>query len=338
MRPLAPHEINVLNGLVTGKNRRAARRAKAIVFLASGASFRAIQNQLDCNAHFILTWKRRFLRNGCRDFLGRHQGKRPLVNRTIRARIFRRGLAMRSDGSLAGYRSISKDVGVSPTTVRRVLESRGQSEIHFGNGVEQWIKTFRHDIVDFAGVFIHKDFNAAVFVPRKSRPSAQWLQNPANRKLLATRQRFELPDPAKFDGVQTLGRDPDLLKVRPRIDPGRALGQFFEQVERLPQQTGDLLVVVTGESERQLELLRQVSRRRKLTVLSVVPTLAIWHQLVRSFLGMIEDDVRSLLGPAAAAGLADRVQAGIRDRQHAMRPVQWVYRRKRQAIQGSEHE
>src|SRR5258708_6127255 len=54
-----------------------ARRARLILMLADGASYRTIAESLSCNEHFISTWKKRFLAERLAGLYARHGGRQP---------------------------------------------------------------------------------------------------------------------------------------------------------------------------------------------------------------------------------------------------------------------
>src|SRR5258707_14110783 len=54
-----------------------ARRARLILMLAEGESYRTISESLSCNEHFISTWKKRFLAERLAGLYSRHAGRQP---------------------------------------------------------------------------------------------------------------------------------------------------------------------------------------------------------------------------------------------------------------------
>jgi transposase-like protein len=66
----------------TGRNRKRCRRVKVfrarlILALADGMSYREIERRLGASAPTVSKWKSRFQQQGIEGLLGRHQGRKP---------------------------------------------------------------------------------------------------------------------------------------------------------------------------------------------------------------------------------------------------------------------
>src|ERR1700726_3545071 len=114
---LAPHERRELKRMAASRTMKAGevRRAKVILRLAAGQSYRAIMKQESCSQVFIARWKERFVKERLAGLYARHRGK--IVSEQIialEARILKATKKAGPDGSthwptrkLAGYLGVS---------------------------------------------------------------------------------------------------------------------------------------------------------------------------------------------------------------------------------------
>ena len=98
-------------------------RARLILALAEGLSYREIERKLGASAPTVSKWKTRFEQAGMEGLQGRHQGSKPwLATPTVQARVIRRAQQKPSDGSTHwSCRKLSEELGVSKSTVQRIL-------------------------------------------------------------------------------------------------------------------------------------------------------------------------------------------------------------------------
>src|SRR5258707_4398886 len=77
MLRLAPHERRELKKMAASRTMKAGevRRAKVILRLAAGQSYRTIMKQEGCGQDFVARWKERFSTERFAGLYGRHRGK-----------------------------------------------------------------------------------------------------------------------------------------------------------------------------------------------------------------------------------------------------------------------
>ena len=82
---MAPHERRELKKMAASRTMKAGevRRAKVILRLAGGQSYRTIMKQEGCGQDFVARWKERFGRERLAGLYARHRGK--IVSRTSSA-------------------------------------------------------------------------------------------------------------------------------------------------------------------------------------------------------------------------------------------------------------
>src|SRR2546425_9306707 len=84
-------------------------RARLILVLGAGKSYRDIENSMHSSAATIARWKTRFERDRLAGLEGRHKGSRPrMATAAVQARVVRRGEEKTNDGSTP---RVSREVG-----------------------------------------------------------------------------------------------------------------------------------------------------------------------------------------------------------------------------------
>jgi transposase len=98
-------------------------RARLILALADGLSYREIERGLGASAPTVSKWKSRFEESGLAGLHGQHQGSKPrTATPAAQARIIRRAQQKPADGSTHwSCRKLARELGISKTTVQRVL-------------------------------------------------------------------------------------------------------------------------------------------------------------------------------------------------------------------------
>lgn len=98
-------------------------RARLILSLAEGLSYREIERTLGASAPTVSKWKTRFEQSGMAGLQGQHKGSQPrAATPAVQARILRRAQQKPADGSTHwSCRKLATALGLSKTTVQRVL-------------------------------------------------------------------------------------------------------------------------------------------------------------------------------------------------------------------------
>jgi transposase len=105
----------------------AVRRARVIVLLADGASYRELGHVVDCTAMTIAKWKARFLEARVEGLRGRHRGSKPRVlTPQLEARILSWTRRARPHGSTRwSTRILARKLGIQHTVVARAWLGAG---------------------------------------------------------------------------------------------------------------------------------------------------------------------------------------------------------------------
>src|SRR5215470_7864848 len=140
-------------------------RAKLILMLAEGASFRTIKHKLQTTAPTIIRWKERFLADGVDGLDTYHPGQPPTVlTAALRARILAATRKKPSDGSTHwSCRKLAARLGVSKDAVHRVWKEAGLKPHRLERYMASDDPDFETKAADIIGLYLKPPQHAAVF-------------------------------------------------------------------------------------------------------------------------------------------------------------------------------
>ncbi len=141
------------------------RRAKVILRLAAGQSYRTIMKQEGCGQDFVARWKERFVKERLAGLYARHRGK--IVSEKIigqEARILNATKQAPPDGSTHwSTRKLAGHLGVSHSRVARVWARAGIQPHRLRRYMVSTDPEFEEKAADVIGLYLKPPLNAAVF-------------------------------------------------------------------------------------------------------------------------------------------------------------------------------
>ena len=141
------------------------RRAKVILRLAAGQSYRAIVKLEGCSQEFIARWKERFVKERLAGLYARHRGK--IVSEEIiglEARILKGTKQVPPDGATHwSTRKLAGFLGVSHSRVARVWARAGLQPHRLRRYMASTDPEFEEKAADVIGLYLKPPLNAAVF-------------------------------------------------------------------------------------------------------------------------------------------------------------------------------
>jgi transposase len=164
---LAPHERRELEKMAASRTMKAGevRRAKVILRLAAGQSYRAVAQGEGCSQDFIARWKERFVKERLGGLYARHRGK--IVSEAIiaqEARILNATKQAPPDGSTHwSTRRLADHLGVSHSRVARVWSRAGIQPHRIRRYMASTDPEFEEKAADVIGLYLKPPLNAAVF-------------------------------------------------------------------------------------------------------------------------------------------------------------------------------
>src|ERR1700676_3149681 len=140
-------------------------RARLILALADGSTYREIARTMKTSLPTIARWKMRFERDGLAGLEGRHLGSKPRsATPAVQARVIRRVQQKPGDGSTHwSCRKLANQLGLSKSTVQRIL-AQAQLKPH---RLERYMASddpdFEAKPADIIALYLHPPQHAAVF-------------------------------------------------------------------------------------------------------------------------------------------------------------------------------
>jgi transposase len=140
-------------------------RAKLILALADGWTWRQIASVLGTTKKTIAVWKARFEEAGMSGLEARHKGSQPRVaTAAVQARVARRVQQKPADGSTQwSCRKLAADLGLSPATVQRILARAGLQPHRLDRYVASNDPDFENKAADIIALYMKPPQHAAVF-------------------------------------------------------------------------------------------------------------------------------------------------------------------------------
>src|SRR6202451_469986 len=140
-------------------------RARLILALGNGTSYREIAKSLKTSGPTIARWKIRFEQDGMAGLEGRDRGSKPRsATPAVQARVIRRVQQKPGDGSTHwSCRKLANQLGLSKSTVQRIL-AQAQLKPH---RLERYMASddpdFEAKAADIIALYLHPPQHAAVF-------------------------------------------------------------------------------------------------------------------------------------------------------------------------------
>src|SRR5438093_9883691 len=140
-------------------------RARLILALGEGKSYRDIANSMRSSAATIARWKTRFEQDRLAGLEGRHKGSRPrMATAAVQARVVRRVQQKPNDGSTHwSCRKLAGELGVSKSTVQRILTQARLKPHRLERYLASNDPAFESKAADIIGLYMNPPQHAAVF-------------------------------------------------------------------------------------------------------------------------------------------------------------------------------
>src|SRR5947199_3508731 len=140
-------------------------RARLILALADGQSYREMVRGMRTSAATIARWRRRFEQDRLAGLEGRHRGSKPrTATPAVQARVVRRVQQQPSDGSTHwSCRKLAGELGVSKSTVQRILMQARLKPHRLERYLASDDPDFEAKAADIIGLYLQPPQHAAVF-------------------------------------------------------------------------------------------------------------------------------------------------------------------------------
>src|ERR1700694_539767 len=140
-------------------------RARLILALADGTTYREIARSLKTSLPTIARWKMRFERDGLAGLEGRHLGSQPrAATPKVQARVIRRVQQKPGDGSTHwSCRKLASELELSKSTVQRILAQAQLKPQRLERYMARNDPDFESKAADIIGLYLHPPQHGAVF-------------------------------------------------------------------------------------------------------------------------------------------------------------------------------
>ncbi len=306
-------------------------RARLILSLAEGLSYRAIERKLGASAPTVSKWKRRFAQSGMAGLQGQHKGSQPrTVTPNVQARIIRRAQQKPSDGSTHwSCRKLATALGLSKTTVQRVLAQAKLKPHRLERYMASNDPQFEEKAADIIGLYLNPPQHAAVFcVDEKSAIQALDRLDPvlplspgrAERHGFEYYRHGTLPLYAALD-VKT-------GKVQGKTAQRHTSAEFIDFLTGLVNHARwakVIHIVLDNLSAHKTQAVRDFLEAHPKVRFHFTPTYSSWLNQVEVWFSKIERDVIARGVFTSLADLHRKLMKYIRAYTNSARPIRWTY-------------
>lgn len=306
-------------------------RARLILALADGMSYREIERQLGASAPTVSKWKSRFAQKGMEGLQGRHQGSKPRrATPGVQARVIRRAQQQPSDGSTHwSCRKLSQALGVSKSTVQRILVQAKLQPHRLDRYMASNDPEFETKAADIIGLYVNPPQHAAVFcVDEKTAIQALDRLDPVLPLSpgRAERHGFEYYRHGTLSLYAALNVKTG--RVEGKTAPRHTSAEFVAFLTDLLAKTKwarELHIVLDNLSVHKTQAVQQFLTDHPKVRLHFTPTYSSWLNQVEIWFAKIERDIIARGVFTSVSDLRHKLIRYIRAYAKCARPIRWTY-------------
>jgi transposase len=317
-------------------------RAKLILMLAEGASFRTIKQRLQTTAPTIIRWKLRFLASGLDGLDTYHPGQTATVlTPALRARILATTRKKPSDGSTHwSCRKLASALGISKDAVHRVWREAGLKPHRLERYMASDDPEFETKAADIIGLYLRPPQHAAVFcIDEKTAIQALDRLDPVLPLSpgRAERHGFEYYRHGTLSLYAALntatGRVHGKTAAR---HTSREFVAFLHEVVSLCPRQQQVHIILDNLSAHKTPLVREFLEQNPRVRFHFTPTYSSWLNQVEIWFAKIERDVIARGIFTSVPDLARKLRRYINAYSASARPIQWKYSDTSRRVRGNE--
>lgn len=306
-------------------------RARLILALADGLTYREIERKLGASAPTVVKWKSRFEQAGMAGLQGQHRGSQPrAATPAVQARILRRAQQKPSDGSTHwSCRKLAEELGISKSTVQRVL-AQAQVRPH---RLERYMASndpeFERKAADIIGLYLNPPQHAAVFcVDEKTAIQALDRLDPVLPLSpgRAERHGFEYYRHGTLSLYAALNVKTG--QVEGKTAKRHASADFIAFLTELIGKTKwarEIHIVLDNLSAHKTSAVEKFLAEHPKVRFHFTPTYSSWLNQVEIWFAKIERDVIARGVFTSVADLRRKLMKYIRAYAQRARPIRWTY-------------
>lgn len=330
---IAPPERRELQRRVRARGARAedARRARLLLALAAGRSYRDICAELGCSSAYIARWKARFQEHRLAGLDSRHVGRSPwVITSKMEARVLALTRQSPPDGSTHwSSRKLAKQLGISHVTVAKIWARAGLKPHRIKRYMASDDPDFERKAADIIGLYLNPPEHAAVFsLDEKSHIQALDRLDPV---LPLSPGRLERHGFEYYrHGTLSLYAALDTLsgevygKTASRHTSDELI-RFLEELLARQSKTREVHVILDNLSAHKSAKVQAFVAKTPRLTLHFTPTYSSWLNQVEIWFAKIERDVIARGVFTSIADLSRKIMRYIRRYNRNPRPIRWSY-------------
>src|SRR5213592_4156368 len=306
-------------------------RARLILALADGQSYREMVRGMRTSAATIARWRRRFEQDRLAGLEGRHRGSKPrTATPAVQARVVRRVQQQPSDGSTHwSCRKLAGELGVSKSTVQRILMQARLKPHRLERYLASDDPDFEAKAADVIGLYLTPPQHAAVFcVDEKTAIQALDRLDPVLPLSPGRLERhgFEY----KRNGTLSLYAALDVKtgKVQGKTAERHTSAEFVSFLEDViaccnPRQ--EIHIILDNLSAHKTNQVEEFLQRNSHVKLHFTPTYSSWLNQVEIWFARLEREVIARGIFTSVKDLSRKLLRYIRAYSKTARPFKWKY-------------
>jgi len=306
-------------------------RARLILALAEGRSYREIEKRLQTSSPTIARWRQRFEQHRIEGLHPRHKGSRPrVVTPAVQARIVRRTMEAPPDGSTHWTcRKLAKAVGVSKSTVQRVWTQAQLKPHRLDRYMASNDPDFESKAADIIGLYLNPPQHAAVLcVDEKTAIQALDRLDPVLPLSpgRAERHGFEYYRHGTLSLYAAL--DVKSGKVTGKTARRHTSAEFIEFLTGMVRQSKrarEIHIVLDNLSAHKTKAVEQFLEQNPRVCFHFTPTYSSWLNQVELWFAKIQRDVIDRGVFTSVADLARKLRRYVHAYGKSARPFRWTY-------------
>lgn len=307
-------------------------RARLILMLAAGRSYKEIQRRLDTTAPTISQWKKRFVEQRIAGLMGeRHPGQKPtVITPKLQGKVLAATQRKPADGSTHwSCRKLAKHLGLSKDTVHRIWRAAGLRPHRLERYMASNDPDFETKAADIIALYLNPPQHAAVFcVDEKSAIQALDRLDP----------RLPMsPGRAERHGFEYYRHGTLSLYAALDVKTGKVHGKtaarhtsqefvaFLEQVLGRCQPQEEIHIILDNLSAHKTKQVAEFLEKHPDVKLHFTPTYSSWLNQVEIWFARIERDVIARGIFTSVKDLSRKLLRYIKAYSPDARPFRWTY-------------
>jgi transposase len=341
---IAPPERRELERRVRARGGRAedARRARLILMLAAGHSYREICNEIGCSTAYVARWKARFQTHRLAGLDSRHLGREAwVITPEMEARVLTLTRKPPSDGSTHwSSRKLAKLLGISHVTVAKIWARAGLKPHRIERYMASDDPDFERKAADIIGLYLDPPKHAAVFcLDEKSHIQALDRLDPVLPLSPGRLERhgfeyFRHGTLSLYAALDTLSGT--VLGKTVRRHTSDELVVFLGELLATQPRNREIHVILDNLSAHKSATLRRFLEATPRLKLHYTPTYSSWLNQVEIWFAKIERDVIARGVFTSTTDLSKKLMRYIRRYNRNARPIRWSYNDPRKRIHASD--